>query len=389
MKATPGIRRRHSAGCPAKGNTDSRCSCEAGFEAAVFDRSTGRKIRRSFPTLNAARSWRSDAEQGIRHGTIRAAAPVTVTDAAAELVAGMRDGSIRNRSGDPYKPSVTRGYEAALEMHVAPAIGAMRLGDVHRRHVQRLADRLIADGLSPSTVRNAVMPLRVIYRRALRDDLVAVNPCDGLELPANRGRRDRIVAPAQAAKLIAALPAPADRALWATALLAGLRRGELLALRWRNVDLAGSVLHVEQSYDPQARTFGEPKSRAGKRRVPIAAALRLALLEHRVAFGTFDPDALVFGERGQPFDDEAARYRARDTWADAGLESIGLHEARHTAASVMIAAGVNIKALSEFLGHSSITTTLDRYGHLLPGSLTEAATLLDAFLERTGASTGA
>ncbi|MDP9285174.1 MAG: tyrosine-type recombinase/integrase, partial [Actinomycetota bacterium] len=148
-------------------------------------------------------------------------------------------------------------------------------------------------------------------------------------------------------------------------------------------------LHVEQSYDPQARTFGEPKSRAGKRRVPIAAALRLALLEHRVAFGAFEPDALVFGERGQPFDDEAARDRARDTWADAGLESIGLHEARHTAASVMIAAGVNIKALSEFLGHSSITTTLDRYGHLLPGSLTEAATLLDAFLERTGASTGA
>jgi integrase len=74
--------------------------------------------------------------------------------------------------------------------------------------------------------------------------------------------------------------------------------------------------------------------------------------------------------------------RARTAWKAAELEPIGLHAARHTAASVMIAAGVNVKALSEFLGHSSITTTFDRYGHLLPGSLSEAATLLDAFLER-------
>jgi integrase len=96
----------------------------------------------------------------------------------------------------------------------------------------------------------------------------------------------------------------------------------------------------------------------------------------------------VFGENGQPFDDEAARNRARDVWIEAKLEPIGLHEARHTAASVMIAAGVNVKALSEFLGHSSITTTLDRYGNLLPGSVAEAATLLDAFLNRTGTGTG-
>jgi integrase len=101
-----------------------------------------------------------------------------------------------------------------------------------------------------------------------------------------------------------------------------------------------------------------------------------------------DPAALVFGSDGRPFDDDAARARAVAAWEAAELDPVGLHEARHTAASLMIAAGVNVKALSEFLGHASITITLDRYGHLLPGSIAEAATLLDAYLARTGERTG-
>jgi integrase len=122
--------------------------------------------------------------------------------------------------------------------------------------------------------------------------------------------------------------------------------------------------------------------------VPIASALRLALLEHRVASGSPEPEALVFSEQGQPFDDKVVRDRARAAWVEAELEPIGLHEARHTAASVMIAAGINIKALSEFLGHASVMTTLDLYGHLLPGALAEAADRLDAYLDATGTATG-
>ena len=107
----------------------------------------------------------------------------------------------------------------------------MRLGDVKRRHVQRLADDLVADGFSPSGVRNAIMPLRVIYRRAIRDEIVAVNPCVGIDLPANRSARVEIVSPEHAAALIDALDEERDRGLWATAFYAGLRRGELMALR--------------------------------------------------------------------------------------------------------------------------------------------------------------
>ena len=123
----------------------------------------------------------------------------------------------------------------------------------------------------------------------------------------------------------------------------------------------------------------EPKSRAGKRNVPIAGALRDALVEHRATLGKADSEALVFAEPdGSPFAYRAAQSRALRAWKPAKLEPVGLHEARHTAASVMIAAGVNVKALSTFLGHSSITITLDRHGHLLPGSIDEATRLLDA-----------
>jgi Phage integrase, N-terminal SAM-like domain len=135
--------RRHSRGCPALAGPDRRCTCGAGYEAQVYDRATRLRIRRTFPTLAAAKSWRTDAEQGVRRGTLRAAAPVTVNDAADELVAGMRSGAVRTRSGDPYKPSAIRGYREALENHIRPELGAMRLGDVQRRHVQRLADRLV------------------------------------------------------------------------------------------------------------------------------------------------------------------------------------------------------------------------------------------------------
>jgi hypothetical protein len=228
MKATTGIRRLHSAGCPAR-DSQARCTCGAGYEASVWDAGSGRKIRHTFPTLAAARSWRSDAEQGVRRGTLRATEPVTVNEAADALIEGMLSGAVRNRSGDLYKPSAARSYRASLDLHVRDDLGAMRLGDVKRRHVQALADRLVADGLSPSTVRNALMPLRVIFRRALRDDLVALNPCDGIELPANRGSRDRIVSVEHAAALISALTEPSDRALRATAFYAGLRRGELMA----------------------------------------------------------------------------------------------------------------------------------------------------------------
>jgi integrase len=188
--------------------------------------------------------------------------------------------------------------------------------------------------------------------------------------------------------------------LWATALYAGLRAGELAALKWEDVDLLKGIIRVDRSYDPKARTFVAPKSRAGRRTVPIAAVLRDVLVRHRMRTGR--AEGLVFGGGPErPFTSSNVRRRALTAWrrarterakelgiragdARAGFEPITLHEARHTFASLMIAAGVNAKALSTYMGHSSITITFDRYGHLIPGNEEEAAELLDAYLAGRG-----
>jgi integrase len=297
---------------------------------------------------------------------------------------------IRSRSGTAFKPSTLQIYSQALRAHVLPELGALRLSEIALVDVQDLADRLLASGADASTVRNAIAPLRVIYRRALARGDVAVNPTSGLELPAARGSRDRIAPPAEAAELIAAL-LPRDRALWATAMYAGLRRGELLALRWKDVDFDHGVIHVERSYDPKAGVYVSPKTRAGRRTVPIALALRGLLIEHKLATGR--SEGLVFGtSAGRPFTPSNATRRASTAWKAANdtrrerelepLRPISLHECRHTFASLMIAAGVNAKALASYMGHASVTITYDRYGHLMPGNESEAAKLLDAYLQR-------
>ena len=102
------------------------------------------------------------------------------------------------------------------------------------------------------------MPLRAIYRRAVSRGDVTINPTTGLELPAVRGRRERIASPREAEQLLAALD-EADRALWAVALYAGLRRGELMALRWEDIELAKGLIRVERAWDPVARVFVEPE----------------------------------------------------------------------------------------------------------------------------------
>ena len=105
-------------------------------------------------------------------------------------------------------------------------------------------------------------------------------------------------------------------------------------------------------------------------------------MAHKLRTGR-DGDALVFGATGErPFEPSTVRRRALAAWAHAGLAPIGLHEARHSYASLLIAAGVNAKAISTYMGHSSVTITYDRYGHLMPGNEEEAAAMADGYLER-------
>jgi integrase len=273
---------------------------------------------------------------------------------------------------------VTRAYAQVIETHLLPRFGDRRLADVTASAMQALIDDMVLIGASASTIRNTVTPLRVVYRRALRDGEVAANPTEHLDVPTSQARRERIADPKEAAALIALVPSR-DRALWATSFYGGLRRGELMGLEWANIDLDLGVLRVMNSWDIKAGRI-EPKSRAGLRTVPIPGTLRRHLVEHRL--GSAWSHGLAFGRSPtQAFDPSTVQARADRAWKAAGQTRITLHEARHTYASLMIAAGVNHHTIAAYMGHSSITVTLDRYGHLMPGNEAQAAALLDAYLD--------
>jgi len=372
-----GIRKRHSEGCSAR--EGGGCNCKAGWEASVYSRRDGKKIRKRFPREAEARSWRAEAKRALDHGTLRAPTKITLRQAAEVWLAGVEAGEIRNRSGRPYKPATLRGYRQALEDRVLPLLGGRKLSAVTTSDLQVVVDQWLGEGQSASTIRNAIKPLQAIYRRARSRDGLAINPTHDLELPAPRPKEVEIVSVEVAADLLDAVPVD-DRPLWATALYAGLRYGELRALRWGAVDFDCGVIHVRESWDPKEGTI-TPKTRTSQRATPIPGVLRELLLDHRRRCVEPADDALVFGVDGQPFHAASLYRRADAAWTAVGLpDRLRLHQARHTYASFMIAAGVNAKALSVFMGHSSIKVTFDLYGHLMPGTAKEAAALLDGFL---------
>ncbi len=342
------------------------------YRAEVWDNAAQRTVVKTFPTEAAAKSWGTAKEVAIRSGTAVAGVPTTLTQAADGWLDRARSGVVTNASGLPYKPSVLYGYNTSLKKHVLPILGRVKLADIRIDQVQAMIERLSKSGQAPQSVRNHINPLRVIFADARRRRLMAHNPLDGIALPSGEVARDRIATPAEAVGLLAELTQ--DRALWATAFYTGLRRGELMALPWEHIDLVARTIRVDRSFDPTAKAFITPKTKAGTRTVPFPDLLLPFLTaEDRT-------EGLVFGGDGvTPFAASSVRKRAAAAWAD---RAITLHECRHTYASLMLAAGVDMTKVSKWLGHSSITITVDRYGHLVPGSAAEDMTRFQTYLER-------
>jgi len=308
---------------------------------------------------------------------------------------------------------VVRGYRADLDHYVLRELGGRRLADVTSEELQALVDRLNGQGLSGQKVRNVIVPLQALYRYNRRR--VPIDPTDGLDLPAGGKRRERAATPEEAAELLETLPEE-DRPLWATAFYGGLRRGELRALRWRDVSGLFAeepvTIRVEASWDDYAGAV-DPKSLKGKRTVPVPEILRPFLEAHRTrgmsveAITRDEGEAFVFGRTpSAPFTPTHIRKRAITAWTAENerrikeakekdepppklLVPIMLQECRHTYVSLMHAAGVPLERIGDHVGHSSTYMT-DRYRHLLEGQAAEDAARLDAFVNgRTGAQAGA
>ncbi|MCH7577964.1 MAG: site-specific integrase [Chloroflexi bacterium] len=282
------------------------------------------------------------------------------------------------------RPSTLRGYEVSLRLHIIPEIGHLKLARLSADDLDGLYSRLLDKGLAPKTVRLAHAVLHRALSHAQRRGAVTVNAASNVDAPSAPRKEFRTLSLEEASRLLqAALP---DRlyGLYVLALTCGLRQAELLGLRWADVDLSGCVLSVRQQVYRLGGEwrFTEPKTKAGRRTVSLSGSAVEALRERRLAQNaerlratTWADLDLVFSNRlGRPIEKgNLLRRSFAPLLEKAGLPHIRFHDLRHTCASLMLAENVNAKVVSEMMGHSSITVTLDVYSHVLPTMQADAA----------------
>jgi integrase len=275
------------------------------------------------------------------------------------------------------------GYESYLRKHVRPALGRHQLQRLTRAQVKGFYAKLDESGLNVKTVHNIALVLHKALGDAVEEGLIPRNPADGAHsLPRRRGVPMRTWSAEQVRAFLAFVADDRLAALWRLAATTGMRRGEILGLRWRDLALDGATLSIAQARvrGTHGLMYGPPKTLASRRRVDLDAATVAALREHRRrqtderAILPIDRDQdLVFSRAdGLPLDPDGVSGTFDRLQLRAGLPRIRVHDLRHTMASLMLANGAPAKVVQERLGHSSVMVTLDIYSHVAPGMQRDA-----------------
>jgi integrase len=299
------------------------------------------------------------------------------------------------------KPSVRtkthEGYESICRVRVIPRIGRVPLDKVSPLDLQGLYADLVKAGLSHRSVHHTHRVLHRAFVQAVRWNLIARNPCDGATAPKPERSEMHPLTADQATALLTSTRDHPSHALYALAVSTGMRIGELMALRWQEVDFEGERLFVRRALQRQrvdglaktALVFIEPKTARSRRAIKLSQTALAALREHRrrqleyrlsVGPAWHDQDLVFANETGGPLDPAWQSATFKETLRALGLPVIRFHDLRHTAATLLLARGVHPKVVSEMLGHATITLTLDTYSHLVPVLHDQAADLMDAIL---------
>jgi integrase len=348
-----------------------------GSKFVVVYRVDGRQRKQSAATLTEARAIklvRDGEARELRRGPTLHAYALSWLD----RYAGSGHDSVRENTRREYRRLLV-GF--ALNYFDREA----RVGDLDRQRVQQFVDWLTTrpgrnGRLRDRSIANAITPLRLALDAAVAEGLLDVNPFDAAVLPRRRAGRAwemkerRFLTREELARLLDEAP-PKWRPLFDLLASTGLRISEAIALRWSDLHLDDPAPRLQVSRAIVKGVVGAPKSRHGKRFVPIPAELAATLRDLRPP-GTVD-DAFAFpGREGGPSDPGALRRRVLVPAAvRAGLSGVGFHTLRHTCASLLIESGLSVLRLQRWMGHHSPAFTLETYGHLLDGDLGPALDL--------------
>jgi integrase len=318
-------------------------------------------------TRRTAEAWLRDLlremSQGTLPGMVKTGA--TFADASAEFLR-----YVEHDRG--CKPSTLRGYRSAIKAHLLPAFGGLPVEAVTADCIERW---IATVERSPRTRNKLLILLHGILGRARKLYRLPINAVASVEkFPQRRSGDIEVFSAEEVMALVRAADSEQDAAIFLTAAFTGLRRGELLALRWRDIDFPGSVIRVRASFAEGALTT--PKS-GHVRSVPMASQVARALdqLSRRDSL-TADDDLVFGGELGTYLDGSALRRRYDRALARAGLRHLRFHDLRHTFGTRMIAKA-DIRRVQEWMGHADIQTTM-KYLHYAP-RVGDAALVDEAF----------
>lgn len=290
-------------------------------------------------------------------------------------------------------PNTQRGYRVNIEKHIIPHIGKTPLIKLQPREIQDLYTKLLASGLSGTSVRYVHNNLHKALGYAVKLQAIPRSPAELVEPPKIVRHEAATLTPAEVLRLLTACGSAELGTPVLLAVCLGLRRGEALALRWEDVDLENRVLVVRHSaLCASVETFqiSDTKTRSSRRaiRLPeyvviVLDARRKELEQRRMQLGqSYNKLNLVcFREDGQPWTAHTLQHHYKKLLESAKLPDVRFHDLRHTHATLMLRNGIPAKVVSSMLGHSSIQLTMDTYSHVLPDMQEGAVNAMDALLK--------
>jgi integrase len=356
---------------------------------AAKDALTGKRQNKTigtYRTLKAAEKAERDALVAQERGTLVDPSKVTVGELLADWLKAKVAVISRNSHAD---------YEIAIRRHINPALGSVIAQQLTPARVQAQYSAWQEVGMSPRMVHRCHLVLSQALAQAVRFGILNRNVCGELEKPSIARTKPNVWSPVESAAFLEEAKRDALAPLWFLLALEGMRRGEGLGLRWTDVNWDRGTVHIVQTVAPDKRNRGtaviqpRTKTSAGARSVKLTAETLMMLTEHkdrqrfqRQAAGERwqDHDLIVCTATGTPVNPNNVTRSYNRLVILSGVPRIRVHDLRHTAATMLLRAGVPPKIVSERLGHATVAITLDTYSHVLPEMQDVAASAMSALL---------
>ncbi len=281
------------------------------------------------------------------------------------------------------KPSTFKSYEYLINSHMIPELGHIKLSNLKPQHIQSMYSRKLESGLSKRTVQYLHSVLRRSLNHAVTWGLIVRNPTDAVTPPKPQRKEPKTLTTAQAQLFLESITDPRWGTIYIVAILMGLRKSEILGLRWQDVDFKNNAISINNIiFEIQGKIHqGTPKSERSRRSVAMPMVVVSALTKYQQI--TNKSEGLVFTtSSGKPISQRNLTRNFHGALKKVGLSRIRFHDLRHTAATLLLKENVHPKIVQEMLGHSTITLTLDTYSHVIPGMQKEAADKMDSLFKR-------